>query len=55
MNIVTLVPTKKIALKSRCGLDDPNFKYVPAASTDIRVRFDFIRAQQAKQEKKVHK
>jgi hypothetical protein len=37
----------------RVGLLNPDFKYVPASQTDIRVRFEAIRAAQKQQEKKV--
>lgn len=37
---------------ARVGLLNPAFVYIPAASTDIRARFEAIRAAQ-KQEKKV--
>ena len=36
----------------RVGLLNPNFIYVPAAQTDISVRFEAIRLAAAKQEKK---
>lgn len=49
MKALSLVkPSAKLV---RVGLLNPDFVYVPAAQTDIRVRFDAIRA--AKQEKKV--
>lgn len=51
MNALALVkPSAKLV---RVGLLNPNFIYVPAAQTDIRVRFDAIRAAAAQKEKKV--
>jgi hypothetical protein len=47
-------PILSFPLKSKCALDDPSYKYVKADFSDIRVRFDAIRAAM-KQEKKVSK
>ena len=53
-NIATL-PQRKQAQPVRVGLMNPDFVYVPASKTDIRVRFEAIRAAMQKQEKKVRK
>lgn len=49
-------PRKVSLITNRCGLDNPNFKYTPAAATDISARFAAIYAAQdraaAKQLKK---
>ena len=34
----------------RCRLYEPGWVYIPACSTDIRARFDAVRAQLAKAE-----
>jgi len=52
-NVTPIKPTKGEASKvtlltNRCALDNPDFVYTPAATTDIRVRFEAIRAAQAK-------
>jgi hypothetical protein len=49
----TLALVKPSEKPARVGLMNPNFVYVPASQTDIRVRFEAIRAQQAQQNKKV--
>lgn len=51
MNTLALV--KPSAKPVRVGLLNPNFIYVPAAQTDIRVRFEAIRAAAVQKEKKV--
>ncbi len=49
-------PRKVSLITNRCALDNPAFKYTPAAATDISARFDAIYAAQnraaAKQLKK---
>lgn len=49
----TLQLVKPSAKPVRVGLLNPDFVYVPASQTDIRVRFEAIRAAATKQEKKV--
>jgi hypothetical protein len=44
-------PVLSLKLSNRCRLDDPNYKYVKADFSDIRVRFEATRATQ-KLEKK---
>lgn len=53
MNALALV--KPSAKPVRVGLLNPEFIYIPAAQTDIRVRFEAIRVAMQKQEKKVRK
>ena len=51
MNSLALV--KPVIKAVRVGLLNPSFIYVPASQTDIRVRFEAIRAAYAQKEKKV--
>ena len=53
MNALALV--KPSSKPVRAGLLNPNFVYIPAAQTDIRVRFEAIRAAAAQKEKKARK
>lgn len=48
---LSVVQNIKASSPVRTGLMNPNFVYVPAIQTDIRVRFDVIRAA-VKQEKR---
>lgn len=49
LHVVTQAPKRK--RDQRVGLLNPEFEYTRAAETDIRARFDRIRAEMAKKGK----
>jgi hypothetical protein len=51
LHVVTPTPPRKRQAAKRIGLMDPDWKYVPAGQTDIRVTFARIRAELAKGKK----